>query len=123
MVAPEFVHDLGEAIAFSRRDEVDAQTLGVQPDVLDQPLAQLHHAHGVEVAVRRVVALVQVASGDGHAVGAVGERAQHVGHVDPARAHDPDESRLGAVLKSGYTSQVRRPVTSPVADEADDASA
>ncbi len=61
-----------------------------------------------------------MAAGDEHAVGAAGQRLEHERGIQPARTHEPDQTHVGRIFEPGSAGQVRGPVATPVAGEADD---
>ena len=88
--------------------------------MLKDLFAQQGQVQGMIVAVGDVVAFTQPAAADEDTIRSLGEGPQDVRQVHPPRAHQANQSHICRVLQSGNSSQVSRPVYSPVADKADD---
>jgi hypothetical protein len=72
------------------------------------------------VSIRNVMAFVQVATSDEHAVHSIGEGTENEGQVNSPAAHDADQFDISRILLSGNSSQIGSAVRSPIAHEAKD---
>ncbi len=114
------VHDFGEACALARRHPLQPQPLRIDADVRQDALGNQAVAERVVVALGVVVAVVQVAAADEHAVGLLGEGAENEFQVDPARAHQADDAQSRRILEAGDAGEVGAAIAAPVAQETDD---
>jgi hypothetical protein len=66
------------------------------------------------------MAIPDVSPSDQHAVAALGKGIDNECGVDTARAHDPNRSQVGRVLKAGDARQVSTGISAPVTQESND---
>jgi hypothetical protein len=72
------------------------------------------------ISMGHIVAFIQMASADKHAIRSLGEGPEYKFQVDSPGAHDANKPHFRGILKSGNSSQVSSAVGSPMADKPDD---
>jgi len=104
----------GEQDAVSGRHELDVHPFRLQPDVFHDSFTQKRHVECMVIAMGHIIALIQPAAADKHAVFPVKEGLEYKFRVDSAGTHDANQPDLRCILQSGNSSQVSSPVCSPV---------
>jgi hypothetical protein len=62
------IHDFGETDPFAGGHLLNPQPFGIQTDVFQQFLAEVHHAIGVMVSIGYIVAFVKMTPADKHPI-------------------------------------------------------
>ena len=84
----------------------------------EELLQDLEPATGVEVACG-IMAVIGVAAGDEHAVGAIDKGPQNKEGINASRAGDADNPEVSGLLRARDASRIGAPVGAPVAQESD----
>jgi hypothetical protein len=108
---------MGKTDAFAGRYPFQSQSAGIQPDLFQHFLGDIHCAEGVIISGSDVVAVVQMAASYKNGILSGGESPEYMRQINPGRTHDPNEPDIGGVLESGDTRQIRTSVAAPVAYE------
>jgi hypothetical protein len=105
-------------LSLSRRNPHKAQTI-LQPDEPHQFLKEGDSLDGHVITVQ-VMAIPDVSPSHQDPVCPALKSLQHMVRRNSGRAHDPDGPEVGGVLKPAHSCQIRRTVSTPVAEKGED---
>src|SRR5660397_268842 len=92
------IHDLSITGAFTGRYPFNPQSLRVNPYVLQQFPAQMHHVQRIPVSCLDVVALTQPATTNEYTVIAVQESPYYELRINSTSAHEPNIPNIWHIL-------------------------
>ena len=107
---------LGELGPFGRGDPREVQPSLFNPNVLQQVFQEREFPTGVVITFQ-VMAFARVSPGHPNPIRTVPERGQDEFRAHPAGTGHADDPKIGRVLESAHTGQVRSPVAAPIAKE------
>ncbi|VTR65624.1 hypothetical protein DESC_350089 [Desulfosarcina cetonica] len=94
----ECVGDLGQKVTVRAGHELKLQAFGVEADGCQDFLGNVNIGQGIIVTVGDIIAFVQFAASDEHAVLAVDEGSQDELQVDTTGTHHTDQSHFIGIL-------------------------